>query len=94
MAITAYPATKLGSSASAAASRTAIALYGTATYLFFLAVFVYTIGFGITTGTPASDLMRNCATDPDHAYLASTGDELRQAFREIATRIASLRLTH
>jgi len=45
MAITAYPATKLGSSASAAASRTAIALYGTATYLFFLAVFVYTIGF-------------------------------------------------
>jgi len=57
-------------------------------------ILVYTIGFGITTGTPASDLMRNCATDPDHAYLASTGDELRQAFREIATRIASLRLTH
>jgi hypothetical protein len=57
-------------------------------------ILVYTIGFGITAGTPASNLMRNCATDTDHAYLASTGDELRQAFREIATRIASLRLTN
>jgi hypothetical protein len=57
-------------------------------------ILVYTIGFGIADGTTASNLMRNCATDRDHAYLASTGDELRQAFREIATRIASLRLTH
>src|SRR5262245_17318105 len=57
-------------------------------------ILVYTIGFGIADGTTASNLMRNCATDRDHAYLASTGDELRQVFREIATRIASLRLTH
>jgi protein-S-isoprenylcysteine O-methyltransferase Ste14 len=39
-----YLATELGSSASAA-SRTAILLYGVATYLLFLAVFLYTIGF-------------------------------------------------
>jgi methanethiol S-methyltransferase len=44
MSTTSYPATVMGSGASAA-SRAAILLYGAATYLFFLAVFVYTIGF-------------------------------------------------
>jgi methanethiol S-methyltransferase len=44
MSTTSCPATELGSGASAA-SRTAILLYGVATYLFFLTVFVYTIGF-------------------------------------------------
>jgi methanethiol S-methyltransferase len=44
MATTTYPATEAGSAASAA-GRAAILLYGVATYLFFLAVFVYTIGF-------------------------------------------------
>ena len=41
---TSYRATELGSGASAA-RRAAILLYGVATYLFFLVVFVYTIGF-------------------------------------------------
>ena len=44
MSTTSYPTTELGSAASAA-SRAPILLYGVATYLFFLAVFVYTIGF-------------------------------------------------
>jgi methanethiol S-methyltransferase len=44
MSTTSYPATELGSGASIA-SRAAILLYGVATYLFFLAVFVYSIGF-------------------------------------------------
>ena len=44
MSTTSYPATELGAGASTA-SRAAILLYGIATYLFFLAVFVYTIGF-------------------------------------------------
>jgi protein-S-isoprenylcysteine O-methyltransferase Ste14 len=39
-----YPETELSSGASAA-SRVVILLYGVATYLFFLVVFVYTIGF-------------------------------------------------
>ena len=56
-------------------------------------ILVYTIGFTLASQS-ARDLMTNCATDASHAYLASTGDELRQVFREIATRIASLRLTH
>ena len=58
-------------------------------------VTVYTIGFGLTTGpSSARTLLTNCATDVSHAFLASTGDELRQAFHEIATRIANLRLTN
>ena len=56
-------------------------------------ILVYTIGFTLASQS-AWDLMTNCATYASHAYLASTGDELRQVFREIATRIASLRLTH
>jgi protein-S-isoprenylcysteine O-methyltransferase Ste14 len=44
MPATSYPATDLGSVAPAA-SRAMILLYGVATYLFFLAVFVYLIGF-------------------------------------------------
>jgi Flp pilus assembly protein TadG len=56
---------------------------------------VYTIGFGLPTGSSsARTLLTNCATDDSHAFLAATGDELRQAFREIATRIANLRLTN
>jgi Flp pilus assembly protein TadG len=56
-------------------------------------ILVYTIGFDLRQQS-ARNLMRDCATDTSHAYLASTGDELRQVFREIATRIATLRLTH
>ena len=44
MPATSYRATASGSGASAA-SRAAILLYGVATYLFFLGVFAYTIGF-------------------------------------------------
>jgi hypothetical protein len=57
-------------------------------------ILVYTIGFGIAVGSTAHQLMTRCATDLEHAFLASTGDELRQVFRDIATRIASLRLTN
>ena len=44
MSTNSYPATELGSVVPAA-SRAAILLYGVATYLFFLAVFVYLVGF-------------------------------------------------
>src|SRR5262249_31169367 len=44
MSTISYAGSKLSSRASAA-SRAVILLYGVATYLFFLAVFVYTIGF-------------------------------------------------
>jgi len=55
---------------------------------------VYTIGFNLSSNQNVRNLMTRCATDQAHAFLASTGDELRQVFRDIATRIASLRLTN
>jgi hypothetical protein len=55
---------------------------------------VYTIGFNIVDDQRARDLMSSCATDASHAYQASTGDELQLAFRDIATKISTLRLTN
>jgi Flp pilus assembly protein TadG len=55
-------------------------------------VTVYTVGFALAEQS-AINLMGQCATDATHAYLASNGAELRAAFRDIATRIVSLRLT-
>ena len=55
---------------------------------------VYTIGFNIVDDQRARDLMSSCATDASHAYQASTGDELQQAFRDIAAKISALRLTN
>jgi hypothetical protein len=55
---------------------------------------VYTIGFNIVDDQRARDLMSSCATDALHAYQASTGDELQQAFRDIAAKISALRLTN
>jgi Flp pilus assembly protein TadG len=55
---------------------------------------VYTVGFGVGDDAMAKDVMAHCATDVSHAYLAATGDELRQAFREIATKVSTLRLSN
>ena len=56
-------------------------------------VTVFTVGFALTEPT-AVGVMGRCATDTTHAYLASNGNELRGAFRDIASRIVSLKLTH
>jgi hypothetical protein len=55
-------------------------------------VTVYTVGFGLSEPS-AINLMSSCATDSTHAYLATSGAELRGAFRDIASRIVSLKLT-
>ncbi len=54
---------------------------------------VYTVGFQIGTSGRAYDVMRNCANDPSYFYNSTTGDELRQAFRDIALKIATLRIS-
>jgi Flp pilus assembly protein TadG len=54
---------------------------------------VYTIGFEIGTSGWAFNTMRDCATSPSHFFNSSSGDELRQAFREIALQISTLRIT-
>ena len=55
---------------------------------------VFTVGFDVGADKSAKDLLAKCATDSSYAYLASSGNELRQAFRDIATRISALRLSN
>ena len=56
---------------------------------------VYTVGFSEGGGlsTAAKSLLGNCATDSSHFYDATSGDSLMNAFRDIALKIASLRLS-
>ncbi len=56
-------------------------------------IIVYTVGFQLSSGSTAEQTMLHCATDPGKAYLASSGAQLRAAFRDIAENIATLRLT-
>ena len=50
---------------------------------------VYTVGFAIGSSGSAFTTMQGCASEPHMFYNASTGDELRNAFRHIATSIAA-----
>jgi Flp pilus assembly protein TadG len=54
---------------------------------------VYTIGFDLGGNSTAINVLQNCASSPDKFYNASDGVELRQAFRDIALRLAQLRLS-
>lgn len=61
---------------------------------------VYTVGFALGGSQLAINTLKSCASreptdplnQPSYFYNTSTGDELRQAFREIALQIATLRL--
>ena len=55
-------------------------------------IIVYTVGFQIAPGGTADTTMKQCATDATYAYSAGDGDSLRMAFRDIALKIATLRL--
>ena len=55
---------------------------------------VYTVGFNIVDDQRARDLVNGCATDSSHVYLASGGDALIAAFRDIGRDISALRLSH
>ena len=50
---------------------------------------IYTVGFEIGNSGAAFTTLKGCASEPHMFYNASTGDELRNAFRHIATSIAS-----
>jgi hypothetical protein len=50
---------------------------------------VYTVGFGLGQTGSAVDTLRGCASEPHMFYNTTTGDELRNAFRHIATSIAA-----
>ena len=53
---------------------------------------VFTVGFQVSSS--AKTFLQNCATDTDHYYDATTGDALKAAFRDIALKISTLRLTN
>ena len=55
---------------------------------------VYTVGFDIAVGSTPDETMKDCATSVSHYYNASSGEELKQAFRDIAMKIATLRLAN
>ena len=54
---------------------------------------VYTVGFQLDNDK-AKTMLSKCATSTDHNYSADNGDQLKQAFRDIALKIAFLRQTH
>jgi Flp pilus assembly protein TadG len=52
---------------------------------------VFTVGF--QAPQQAKNFLAACATDAAHYYDASTGDALRYAFREIALKVSTLRIS-
>ncbi len=52
---------------------------------------VFTVGFQVSAAAKA--LLVNCATDAGHYYDATSGDALKQAFRDIALKISTLRIS-
>jgi hypothetical protein len=53
---------------------------------------VFTVGFQVSTA--AKTFLTSCATDPGHYYDATTDVALQAAFRDIALKISTLRLTN
>jgi hypothetical protein len=54
---------------------------------------IYTVGFKLDTAASKA-MLKDCATNPDHYYEATSGDGLKSAFRDIALKISRLRLTN
>ncbi|MDX2238755.1 MAG: Tad domain-containing protein [Hyphomonadaceae bacterium] len=54
---------------------------------------IYTIGFRISAGSTAEQLLQFCATDSEHYFRADSQGELLQAFAAIGTGIGDLRIT-
>lgn len=55
---------------------------------------VYTVGFALGGNATAIATLANCATDADHFYNSTTGDDLKAAFRDIALKISTLYLAN
>ena len=54
---------------------------------------IYTIGFDIGDDEEAQDVMTNCASSANHAYLAASETELAAAFQAIGKKVTALRLS-
>ena len=53
----------------------------------------YTVGFQIAVNSTPDITMQQCATSSSHYYNASSGEALKQAFRDIALKISDLRIS-
>ena len=56
-------------------------------------IVVYTVGFQVPADGAAADVMKNCATTTEHAYLPTSSTDLSQAFRDIGRDITRLRIS-
>ena len=56
-------------------------------------IVVYTVGFDVGETGTAVDTLKQCATDPTKYYNASNGEELAQAYQDIALKLSSLYLS-
>lgn len=53
---------------------------------------IYTVGFNVSDNSTAVSTLSSCATDATKFYDAADGEQLKQAFRDIALKISSLYL--
>lgn len=51
---------------------------------------VYTVGFDLGGNSTAINTLEQCASSDAHSYLASSGEQLKQAFRDIAVKLTEL----
>ncbi len=56
-------------------------------------VLVYTVGFQITAGGNAANMLQACASTPANYYLAGSGGDLSEAFAAIGRDITQLRIS-
>ena len=56
-------------------------------------IIVYTVGFSVAAGGQAANVMANCATGPDYAFLPASGADLTEAFKAIGRDITRLRIS-
>ncbi|WP_269220281.1 TadE/TadG family type IV pilus assembly protein [Brevundimonas vesicularis] len=56
-------------------------------------VIVYTVGFSITPGSEAANILSSCATDKDKAFLPQSGADLSNDFQAIGRDITRLRIS-
>ncbi|HYC67042.1 ubiquitin-activating E1 FCCH domain-containing protein [Brevundimonas sp.] len=56
-------------------------------------VLVYTVGFQITAGGDAANMLQACASSPTNFYLAGSGGDLSDAFAAIGRDITQLRIS-
>ena len=56
-------------------------------------VVVYTVGFQVTANSAAANILSDCATGPDYAFLPSSGSDLSDDFAAIGRDITRLRIS-